>query len=269
MAASATAFASEPTEYRFSRAPQQSARATVEAWAPLLKRISVDSGVALKLIVYDNREKFEADFLDGVPDFTFGNPLYAVMGRKRSGYVPILRDDARKLTGIIVVRADSAIKNVQDLAGKAIGFPGPNAMAASLYPRALLSNEFGLTYRSVYLGVHENVYRSVFLGQVDAGGGVASTLDKEPADLRNQLRVLYETPGIVSHPLLVHPRVPKDVQKKVADAFLALANDAIGQELLAAVSFTKPVLADYKRDYAEIERLHLESLRIKTGIGSD
>ena len=106
----ASAFASEPTEYRFARAPQQSARATVEAWAPLLKRISADSGVTLKLMVYDSREKFEADFLDGVPDFTFGNLLYAVMGRKRHGYQPILRDDAHKLTGIIVVRADSGIR---------------------------------------------------------------------------------------------------------------------------------------------------------------
>ena len=135
------ASAVEPVEYQLARAPQHSTRITVESWAPFLKRISADAGVNLKLIVYDSREKFEGDFLSGQPDFSFGNPLYAVMGYQRHGYVPLIRDGVHKLKGIIVVRKDSKIEIVADLVGKTIAFPDPNALAASLLPRTILSEE--------------------------------------------------------------------------------------------------------------------------------
>lgn len=264
-----TGFAAEPVEYVFARAPQQSARATVEAWAPVLKRISADAGIALKLKVYDSREKFEGDFLGGQPDFAFGNPLYAVMGHKQHGYIPLLRDDGRKLTGIIVVRKDSNIENVSELAGKTIAFPDPNAMAASLYPRALLAEKFGLSFSTIYLGVHENVYRAVFFGKADAGGGIPATFEAEPVELRSQLRVIFETPAVASHPLLVHPRVSEQTRKQVSGAFLNLMNDENGRALLAAIKMTKPVLADFERDYADIMDLDLQSRRVKSGVGGD
>ncbi len=260
------ASAVEPVEYQLARAPQHSTRITVESWAPFLKRISADAGVNLKLIVYDSREKFEGDFLSGQPDFSFGNPLYAVMGYQRHGYVPLIRDGAHKLKGIIVVRKDSNIEIVADLAGKTIAFPDPNALAASLLPRTILSEEMHIEYNSIFVGAHENVYRTVFYGKADAGGGVVDTLESEPAQLRDQLKIIFETSEISPHPLLAHPRVPVAVQKAVAEAILKLVNDEEGKKLLAGISVTAPILANYERDYAAIEKYGFQSQKMKTKV---
>jgi len=50
------------------------------------------------------------------------------------------------------------------------------------------------------------------------------SLRQEPPDIRNQLEVIYQTPGFASHPL-----APKDLQRKFVQAVLALAKDAKNQ----------------------------------------
>jgi phosphonate transport system substrate-binding protein len=88
------------------------------------------------------------------------------------------------------------------------------------------------------------------------------TLQREPAELQNQLRVIYETPGIAPHPLIAHPRVPVDVQVMVSDAILKMAGTPSGKRLLAAVMIEEPVLADLQRDYASLSALGLEDYMV-------
>jgi hypothetical protein len=46
---------------------------------------------------------------------------------------------------------------------------------------------------------------------------------------------------------------------------LALAQNEVGLALLKAVQMTSPVAADYKRDYAPLERLRLEQFAVVEG----
>lgn len=244
--------------YVLARAPQLSARTLVETWGPFVQRVSRDMGISITLQVFDSRERFEADLFAGLPDFAFGNPYHSILAHQRAGYVALVRDDSAPLVGVIVVRENNSIRTVKDLMGKTIAFPDPHAMAASLYTRALLSEEHQLKFEAVYVGTHENVYRSVYLGRADAGGGVQRTLNAEPAELRNQLRVVFETPGVPPHPLIAHPRVPQDVREGLTAAILRMADDVEGRKLLDDVQLSKPVAADFKRDYSAVLRLGLE-----------
>lgn len=88
----------------------------------------------------------------------------SILAHKRLGYVVLVRADSQPLVGIIVGREDSSIWPIQDLMDKTLAFPDSHAMAASLYTRALLSEEHQLKFEPVYVGTHENVYRSVCLG---------------------------------------------------------------------------------------------------------
>ncbi len=232
-------------------------------WSPILAYLEKEAGVSLQLRVMEHIPKFESDFLAGVPDFVFLNPWHAVMAMKAHGYVPLVRG-GDLLNGILVVDRNSPIKRLADLDDKTLAFPSPNAFGASLYLRALLAEKENITFRTTYVGTHQNVYRHVLLGEAAAGGGVGATLDKEPAGMRSRLTVLYTTPGVPSHPLAAHPRVPAEASERLTAALLKLDRDPAGRKLLAAVELDRTQTADYARDYAPLEKLKLgQYARIK------
>lgn len=245
-------------DYILARAPQSAAMNLAAAWEPFLERLSRDVGAKISLRLYPNRRAFEDELFAGKPDFAFMNPYYAVTVRKAHGYEALVRDDAQRLAGIIVVPVDSPIKAVEHLRGKSIAFPDVNAMGASLLPRAMLTRSLGIPYTPVYVGGHENVYRAVFARQVDAGSGVPQTFKEEALELRSQLRTVYETPAVPSHPLIAHPRVPAALRVKITETILSYQSNEVGQALLKAVRMSKPVKVDFEADYGTLGDLHLE-----------
>lgn len=226
-------------------------------WTPLLARLEQATGLHFQLRLYEQIPTFETDLSQGIPDLAFMNPYQFLVAKKSQGYRALVRDSAN-LEGILVVRRDSPIKNIHELNNQTIAFPSPNALGASLYMRALLAEKEGLKINPTYVGSHQTVYRQVLQGGVQAGGGVHSTLNKEPEGIQSQLRILYTTPGIAPHPLTAHPRVPAAVSKKIADALLTLRNDPEGSKLLAAVQLAQPVETDFQRDYEPLSKLKLE-----------
>ncbi len=237
--------------------PQFPAEEIFRDWTPVLKEVSRLTGLDLKLKTYASIPEFETAFLSGEPDFAYMNSYHAVMAKKAAGYTPILRDDATRLTGILVVRKDSPITRVQELEGATLAFPSPNAFGASLYIRALLTEEYKINFKPEYVTTHSNVYRHVVTGRVPAGGAIRKTLAEETPELQAQLRVLYETPSTYSHPIAAHPRVPAQAREAVLQAFLTLGANPAFAEQLKAIQLPKPVKSDFK-DYAPLEKLGLE-----------
>ena len=255
--------AGEQKSYTVAVVPRHPPLVIERDWTPLLLRLSAASGYQLVLKFYKSFADFEREVTKGIPDFVFLNPYHAAVAKKSRGYVPLVRDDEQPLVGILVVKKDGAITSVQDLNGKEIVFPAPNAFAASLYIRSLLTQRERVRFTPKYVGTHSNVYRHVVLGFALAGGGVAGTLQRESPELRNELRVIYETPGVQPHPLCAHPRVPAVVREAVTNAVLRFAPDDEGRALLRAVRIPRPVRAEYERDYAMLEHLELERYIIK------
>lgn len=248
--------------YTVSVVPQFAASELHRDWAPLLERLSQESRLSLTLRVVETISRFEAEFLAGVPDFVYLNPYHQVMARRAHGYVPLVRD-GKPLSGILVVRRDSALRSVTELAGKPVAFPSPNAFGASLWIRALLAERDRVTIEPHYAQTHSNVYRQVLLGRVAAGGGVNNTLLQEREEVRTELRVLMETPGVPAHPISAHPRVPVAIQQRLTDAFLRLAADPTTRMLLSEVRLGNPVRADHARDYQPLETYRLERYLVR------
>lgn len=237
--------------------PQFPAEQIFRDWTPVLNEVSKLSGLDLKLKTYASISEFETDFLNGEPDFAYMNPYHAIMAQKAAGYLPILRDEARRLTGILVVRKDSPITRVDQLKGATLAFPAPNAFGASLYMRALLTEEQNIQFKPEYMTTHSNVFRNVIIGRVQAGGAIRQTLEQESPELQAQLRVLYETPATYSHPLSAHPRIPIQVREAIQQAFLKLGANPAFADQLKAIHIAKPAKADFK-DYAPLDKLGLE-----------
>ena len=254
----APAGALEKPEYSLTVVPQLPALTTHKAWAPFVERLEKETGLRIKLTLYKTVPEFEVAVLAGKADFAFMNPYHQVMAKKAQGYVPLVRNGAESLYGIVVVARDGPIKNLKDLNGKEIAFPTPNAYAASLYLRALLSEQIGIKYKPYYLETHSDIYRHVILGKAAAAGGVNITFNRESADIRAQLRILYQTPPSAPHPLSAHPRVPAPDRQAMVAAILRLGADPANRELLQNVQLPQPVVADYQKDYQPVEKLGLE-----------
>lgn len=251
------AFASQRV-YTIGVVPQFTPLTIHRSWGPFIDRLSQETGIKFRLRVYPNFKQFLSDVRRGEPDFVFLAPFHAVIAHKEQGYVPLIRDDANKLVGLLVVRKDSPITSVNALDGKRISFPSPNAFAASIYMRAYLSEKEDIKFIPRYVGTHDNVYRHVLVKLSAAGGGVNKTLIRQPVNLRDKLRVLYQLPGVAAHPISAHPRVPKTIQEKFVTTIMDLHASNIEKSLLTKVQLRRPIRADYNRDYQFLEDLNLE-----------
>lgn len=247
--------------YTLAVVPAQLPVAVHRDWSPITQRLSERLNAKVEIRVYRTIPRFEADLAQGIPDFAFMNPYHQVMVHS-VGYLPLVRG-RQTLTGILVVPEDSPLKSVKDLDGKLLAFPSPNAFGASLYMRALLAEEMKIRFNTYYVDAHNEVYRHVIRGEAAAGGGVRQTLDREPPELRERLRVLYETPPTTPHVLSAHRRVPARVRALVRQTILELGASE-HRALLDAVQLADPVAADYARDYQPLQQLGLEKYVVKS-----
>ena len=250
--------------YTFDVVPQFPAAKIFTTWSPLLQRIGQDSGLCFELRVSPSIPEFEQKFIKGESEFIFLNPYHAVLAYQKKKYQPLLADSQDLLTGILVVRSDNAIKNLNDLKGKTVAFPAPNSFAASLLIRAELAKQ-KIDINPIFVKTHSNVYRSVINKDAIAGGGVNNTLDNEATEVRKELRVLYETPAYTPHPIATHPSVPNAVRERFLNATIKLTQDPTGQKLLEDINLHKPQAVSYTKHYKVLESLQLDKFLVLTG----
>jgi phosphonate transport system substrate-binding protein len=251
--------------YTFAVVPQYTPLTVHRRWYPLLEELSKQAGITYQLRIYDNFNEFIKDLKQGRPDFAYLAPYHLVLARRAQGYIPLIRDSSTNLQGLVVVPKNSPYRNIRELDGKQIDFPSPNAFAASLYLRAYLQEHEKISFTPRYLGNHDNVYRHVASGFSEAGGGVNTTLSRQPAGLQARLRVLFKMPVVASHPVAAHPRVPEHVRKQFVKLITTRVTNGKMQGYLDRVQLNKPVMADYNKDYAPLESLKLERYLVEGG----
>lgn len=266
-AVSPHAMAVPPSEdkstYTLSVVPRLPAVRLQQIWQPIASYLSSETGRNIQLRIPSNFKQFEIEVRNGGPDFVFINPYEMVIAHQRQGYIPLVKSGSKLLKGILVTRKDGPYRKLRDLDGLELVFPAPNAFGASLYIRALLAEKEKLRITPRYVKSHSNVYRNVVLGLSAAGGGVNSTFNKENDSLKRQLRIIYETPGVSSHPVAAHTRVSGDLREAMIAAFLKLASTEVGKKYLHAASLEKPVRADFEQDYKSLDKLGIEKYFIE------
>jgi len=229
------AYASKSVTYTFGVVPQFDARHTHRVWRPLLTELEQRTGLKFRLVGSSSIPNFESQFLAGEFDFAYMNPYHVLKASMSQSYVPLVRDIGRSLYGVVVVRKDSPIRDMKELANKLVAFPSPNALGASLIPRADLKYIYGVSVEPLYVQSHSSVYLNVAMGKVDAGGGVQKTFDQQPRSVRDKLQIIYETRRSAPHPIAAHSNVSPAVRLSVQQALLALGKTAKGRDLLQLI----------------------------------
>ena len=243
--------------YTVGVVPQYEARHLRHIWQPILNYLESATGEKLEIVGSPTIPTFEAEFLDGKFDFAYMNPYHLMLAYKKVGYQPLVRDKGRKLFGVLVVSKSGGINEINDLNGKIIVFPAPNALGASLQIRQELTDKFGLDFSSRYVKTHDSVYLNVLLGEAAAGGGVQKTLERQKNNIKNSLRVIHTTTPVSPHPFAVHPRVPREVAEKVKNALLELGTTESGRKMLLQIPIKEIGVADIS-DYRNLETMGLE-----------
>lgn len=245
------------TNYIVGVVPQFEARRLHKIWQPILQELEKKTGYHFTLEGSPTIPEFEKEFIAGKFDFVYMNPFHIIVANDKQGYTPLIRDIGRTLHGILVVKKDSSYEKIEDLNNLKVAFPAPNALGASLMIRAAAQELFSTHLDPLYVQTHSSVYLNVLLGLVQAGGGVQKTLNSQPENIRNNLRVIYKTREVAAHPFAAHSRIPEAVRNKVQTAFLAMKNTPESQQLLTQIPIRKIGQASMK-DYEPLLSMGLD-----------
>ncbi|RED52102.1 phosphate/phosphite/phosphonate ABC transporter substrate-binding protein [Aestuariispira insulae] len=243
--------------------PQFDARKIQQIWAPIAESLSQESGVLVTLQNAKDIPDFEKKLAAGHYDLAYANPYHALVAHRENGYLPVVRDIGRSLSGIIVVRKDSGIRSIKELNGRKVAFPAPNALGAALIPRAEFDRTFSIEIEPRYVKSHSSVYLNVMSGFVAAGGGVKKTFEAQPESVRNALTIIHTTVAVPPHPVIAHPRLNAEVRQKIQSHLLELGKTPAGQNMLSKIPMKKNGTAGLG-DLKTLETLSLENYFVRS-----
>jgi len=228
--------ATQAREYTFGLVPQQSSAKLARLWGPIMKKLSDDTGLTLKLVTAKDIPTFEKRLENGEYDFAYMNPYHFTTFSNSTGYVALAHQKDKSIRGIMVVRKDSPLTTLDELTNQTLAFPAPAAFAASILTQGQLHSG-NIPFTPRYVSSHDSVYLAVARGLVSAGGGVMRTFNNTDPAIRAQLKVLWTTPAYTPHAFAAHPRVDSISRIKLQSALVALDATAEGRELLSAINF--------------------------------
>lgn len=186
-------------------------------------------------VLYSNYERQVADLVDGRIDIAWNSPLAWVRARRLAAargaaLTPItMRDTDCDLRSVIVVRADSPVTSVGDLAGRVVATGAVDSPQATLLPLSLLRSaglvpgvdvavrrfDVGVGLHGDHVGGERDAARALFVSErVDAACMIDSNLllfGREGVLPAGSVRVLAQTPQYDHCTMTAGPSASPDV----------------------------------------------------------
>jgi phosphonate transport system substrate-binding protein len=148
---------------------------------------------------------------------------------------------------VLIVRADSPYRSLEDLKGKTMGWVDPNSTSGYLVPNAAL-RDAGIDpqkhfSRTVFSGGHDQSVFGVLKGNLDSAftwtspghqsGQFRIMIDRGLLKL-DDIRTVWQSP-LIANPLWAIPsNIPEDMKKDLLELFLNLAKENMAMAEAAA-----------------------------------
>jgi phosphonate transport system substrate-binding protein len=242
----------------FAVVPQQSASKLARLWTPILDQVSKQIGVRILFKTAKDIPTFEKRLAKGEYDIAYMNPYHYTVYSINPGYQAIAKAKDKKIKGIIVVKKNSSITDIQQLSGHTLAFPAPAAFAATVLPRAYFSHQ-KMDVKERYVSSHDSVYRAVAKDLFVAGGGVLRTLKNLKPEIREQLKILWTSKAYTPHAIAVHPRLKQSLQKKLQSALSTLHQTKKGNDIIKNLKLKGFSKAEDK-DWDDVRQLNINLL---------
>jgi len=240
---------------KFGVVPQQSPTRLMSTWTPLLQRLSMACSCRIEFVTAPDTTVFETSVKNAEYDLAYMNPMHFVRTGKAAGYEAIAREGKRRLRGILVVRHDSPVTQLDQLNHQKIAMPGPTSFAATILVQDLFAQKH-MTIEPAYVNSHESVYMNVIAGLFPAGGAINRTFDALPAADKSKLRILATTRDVTSHPIAILKKINPKLKSALQRALTQLQDSEEGRKILANLEFF-PLVTAKDSDWADVEKIVL------------
>lgn len=206
-----------------------------ERFQPLVDELSVRIGHEVVLQVSKDYPTHVDTLCSGRADIAFLGPSIYVNAFDRNPDIKllgVLNGRVPMLRGVIVVRADSPLKNLSNLNRHSIAFVSRESTMGFKLACAEL-HKVGISLESLssyaFLGNHENVVFSVLAGKFDAGSVKYEAYEKMST---KGLRILAVQPKVADHAFVASSSLEEEVALKIKEVLLHLNDTKAGRKIL-------------------------------------
>lgn len=222
----------------FGVVPYLTAKQTLETYHPLVN--ALEKHLKRRVIVYSapDYKTFVARTRQGEYDILLTAPHLAWLAQQEAGYRPLLKH-TQDVHGLLVVKSDSPLQTLEAFRGHTLATTDPIAIVALAIQAELAAHGLRphIDYHVTNAGTHRNAAIQVIQGRADGGTMGVHAYKLMPNELRQQLRVLAETPPLSSLMYLTHPRLRDAQAQAVRKALLAFADTPEGEAFMQRGGF--------------------------------
>lgn len=236
----------ETRVYRLAIHPLHNPEKLVRAYQPLIDHLNLQIADArFSLEASRDYAEYERKFRARAPDLLLPNPWQTLEAMKVGYGVIAMAGELSDFKGIFVVRRDSGIKQPADLKGKAVAYPSPTALAASIMPQWFLHQHGVNVNRDIenrYVGSQESAIMNAYLGQVAAGVTWPPPwrlFQKDHPQEAAQLMVAWETPPLINNSVMVRDDLTPKLREQLRAELMKLNNSEQGRSILAGMETTR------------------------------
>lgn len=190
-------------------------------------------------------------------DIAYIGPVGYVQVVNRYGSKPLLArletNGTVELAGHFIVRDDSPLRQLSDIADHHVGFGDPRSTMSSVLPRAVLERSGIAIGQQTRYRSHTSVAIAVLSGQVDAG----AVKDEVFQQFKKQgLRSLAPLPSVSEHAFVTRADLPEQLTAQIRSLLLKLDQSEDGRHALKAIhSQASGLRAVSDADYAPLREL--------------
>jgi phosphonate transport system substrate-binding protein len=218
--------------YSFNVLNQRSIALTAQYWNPILTYVSRKSGVPLELKLAKTAAEGNAIAEKYGYDFLYTNHFFTPE-RDRLGYKVIARPAGPGIRSQLVVPEDSPIQTLQDLQGKDVGFVSRDGFSGYwLAQDALLRAKVQVNV--IFTGNQEASSAQLRVNKIAAAAVNSSVMARYARRESFAYRALWTSEIYQDLCIMASPKVPADKVAAVRAAFVNMAKDPEGRQVLEA-----------------------------------
>ena len=249
----------ERSHLRFGVLPLQSPTKLASMFLPLTEYLGKKLGRPVQFVTSPSFTTFMQRVAQREYDLIYLNPLLFRRSRQH-GYSAIVNVAAEPFTGILVVRRDGPIKSLSAEtlpAGVRIGFPDPDAFAATVMTRQYLENlgiDVDKQMQVQYFGSQDSALLALHSKLVDITGTWRPSFRSMPEEIQKQLRIIAETPPQPQMPIAVRDDLPVADRERLQNILVNLTADKEGTEIIKRLGFARGFDAITDSAYLEVSK---------------
>lgn len=260
-----------PKEINFGVIPVESSDNVTERFGNLAQYLEKQLGIPVKLQTATDYAGVVAAMQFKHIDLAYFGPKSYVEAAQRAGaeafVMEVALDGSKGYHGVIITKADSPIKNMDDAKGKIWAFTDPNSTSGTLVPTVYFVKEMKIKpeeyfSKVIYSGSHQASILEVKSGRVD----LASTNDLDLLrgngkqwDTEKDFRILWTSPLIPGSPMAYRKDLPESLKKALSEAFVSY-KDPAGLQLLK--------VSGYEKTTDDVYNPIREQIEVKKQLGS-